>query len=43
MSVARRQNRTLGARELDELMLESQATGYGDGIDQTTATRTCGR
>jgi oligoendopeptidase F len=34
---ARRQRRTLGARELDELMLESQADAYGDGLDQSTA------
>ncbi|MFM9121949.1 MAG: oligoendopeptidase F, partial [Actinomycetota bacterium] len=34
---ARRQRRTLGVSELNEMMLEAQAQAYGDGIDQTTA------
>jgi|JI10StandDraft_1071094.scaffolds.fasta_scaffold13102_9 oligoendopeptidase F len=34
---ARRQRRTLGIGELNELMLQSQAAAYGDGLDQTTA------
>jgi len=34
---ARRQRRTLGVSELNELMREAQATAYGDGIDQATA------
>lgn len=34
---ARRQRRTLGVGELDELMLAAQAEAYGDGLDQTTA------
>jgi oligoendopeptidase F len=34
---ARRQRRTLGVRELDELMLGAQADAYGDGLDQSTA------
>lgn len=34
---ARRQRRTLGVTELDQLMLESQAAAYGDGLDQSTA------
>ncbi|HEY3484980.1 MAG TPA: M3 family metallopeptidase, partial [Ilumatobacteraceae bacterium] len=34
---ARRQRRTLGVTELNELMLESQAAAYGDGLDQSTA------
>jgi pepF/M3 family oligoendopeptidase len=34
---ARRQRRTLGPSELNELMLESQASAYGDGLDQSTA------
>lgn len=33
---ARRQRRTLGARELDELMVEQQLAVYGDGLDPTT-------
>lgn len=33
----RRKKRTLGVSELNELMLESQNTAYGDGLDQTTA------
>ena len=34
---ARRQRRTLGVSELDELMGQAQADAYGDGLDQTTA------
>jgi pepF/M3 family oligoendopeptidase len=34
---ARRQRRSLGVSELDQLMLSAQATAYGDGLDQTTA------
>jgi oligoendopeptidase F len=34
---ARRTERTLGVSELNELMLESQATAYGDGLDHATA------
>jgi oligoendopeptidase F len=34
---ARRQRRTLGVGELNEMMLESQAASYGDGLDQGTA------
>lgn len=34
---ARRQRRTLGVKELNELMLQAQADAYGDGIDQSTA------
>lgn len=34
---ARRQRRTLGATELNEIMRDAQATAYGDGLDQTTA------
>ena len=33
----RRQRRTLGVGELNEIMLQSQAIAYGDGLDQTTA------
>lgn len=36
---ARRQRRTLGVSELNELMLAAQADAYGDGLDQTTAHR----
>lgn len=36
---ARRQHRTLGVGELNDLMLESQADVYGDGLDQSTAHR----
>ena len=36
---ARRQRRTLGVSELDELMLQAQADAYGDGLDQATAHR----
>ncbi|CAN5644969.1 M3 family oligoendopeptidase [soil metagenome] len=34
---ARRQRRTLGVSELNELMLQAQAEAYGDGLDQSTA------
>jgi oligoendopeptidase F len=34
---ARRQRRTLGVTELNEMMLEAQADAYGDGLDQETA------
>ncbi len=34
---ARRQRRTLGVRELNEMMLTAQAEAYGDGLDQSTA------
>ena len=34
---ARRQRRTLGVGELDELMRQAQADAYGDGLDQSTA------
>jgi oligoendopeptidase F len=34
---ARRQRRTLGVTELNELMLQAQHDAYGDGLDQTTA------
>ena len=34
---ARRQRRTLGVSELNEMMLEAQADAYGDGLDQSTA------
>ena len=34
---ARRQQRTLGVGELNELMTQSQADAYGDGLDQATA------
>jgi pepF/M3 family oligoendopeptidase len=33
----RRQRRTLGATELNELMMHAQAEAYGDGLDQSTA------
>ncbi len=33
---ARRQRRTLGASELDELMVECQIAAYGDGLDDAT-------
>jgi pepF/M3 family oligoendopeptidase len=33
---ARRQRRTLGATELDELMVECQLAAYGDGLDPAT-------
>jgi oligoendopeptidase F len=34
---ARRQQRTLGVSELNELMLQAQADAYGEGLDQSTA------
>ncbi|HWM21779.1 MAG TPA: M3 family metallopeptidase [Ilumatobacteraceae bacterium] len=34
---ARRQRRTLGVIELNEMMLEAQAEAYGEGLDQSTA------
>lgn len=34
---ARRQRRTLGISELNELMLQAQADAYGDGLTQSTA------
>ena len=34
---ARRQRRTLGASELNEMMRDAQAAAYGDGLDQATA------
>ena len=34
---ARRQRRTLGVSELNEMMRDAQATAYGDGLDQSTA------
>ena len=34
---ARRRHRTLGVSELNELMLQAQADGYGDGLDLSTA------
>jgi pepF/M3 family oligoendopeptidase len=34
---ARRQMRTLGVSELNEIMLSAQRDAYGDGLDQTTA------
>jgi oligoendopeptidase F len=34
---ARRQRRTLGVNELNEMMREAQAAAYGDGLDQSTA------
>lgn len=33
---ARRQRRTLGVSELNEIMLQAQADAYGDGLDQST-------
>ena len=33
---ARRQRRTLGVSELNDMMLEAQANAYGDGIDPAT-------
>ena len=33
---ARRQRRTLGVSELNEMMLDAQAAAYGDGLDQST-------
>ena len=34
---ARRQRRTIGATELNEMMLHAQQQAYGDGLDQSTA------
>jgi oligoendopeptidase F len=34
---ARRQRRTLGVNELNDMMREAQADAYGDGLDQSTA------
>ena len=34
---ARRQKRTLGVSELNEVMLSAQRDAYGDGLDQSTA------
>jgi pepF/M3 family oligoendopeptidase len=34
---ARRQRRTVGVSELNEMMLAAQAEAYGDGLDQSTA------
>ena len=34
---ARRGDRTLGVTELNDLMLDAQATAYADGLDQSTA------
>ena len=34
---ARRQRRTLGVSELNEMMQSAQADAYGDGLDQSTA------
>jgi oligoendopeptidase F len=34
---ARRQKRTLGVSELNEIMLTAQRDAYGDGLDQSTA------
>jgi len=34
---ARRQKRTLGVSELNEIMLSAQRDAYGDGLDQATA------
>ena len=34
---ARRQRRTLGVSELNEIMLNAQISAYGNGIDQSTA------
>ncbi|MFZ4719974.1 MAG: M3 family oligoendopeptidase [Ilumatobacteraceae bacterium] len=34
---ARRQRRTLGPSEMNEMMVQAQAEAYGDGIDQSTA------
>ncbi len=34
---ARRKKRTLGVNELNDLMIESQAAAYGDGLDHSTA------
>jgi oligoendopeptidase F len=34
---ARRQRRTIGVSEFNEIMLSAQADAYGDGLDQSTA------
>ncbi|NDH47412.1 MAG: oligoendopeptidase F [Acidimicrobiia bacterium] len=34
---ARRQRRTLGVNELNEIMLQAQLDAYGEGLDQSTA------
>jgi oligoendopeptidase F len=34
---ARRQRRTIGVSEFNEMMLSAQADAYGDGLDQATA------
>ena len=34
---ARRQRRTIGVSEFNEMMLNAQADAYGDGLDQSTA------
>src|SRR4029450_11063797 len=34
---ARRQKRTLGVNEMNEMMLAAQDSAYGDGLDQATA------
>jgi pepF/M3 family oligoendopeptidase len=34
---ARRQRRTIGVSELNEMMLSAQVQAYGDGLDQSTA------
>ena len=34
---ARRQRRTIGVSEFNEMMLSAQADAYGDGLDQSTA------
>jgi pepF/M3 family oligoendopeptidase len=34
---ARRQRRTIGVSELNEMMLSAQVDAYGDGLDQSTA------
>ncbi len=36
---ARRQRRTLGVGELNDMMLDAQQAAYGDGLDHTTAHR----
>ena len=36
---ARRQRRTLGVSELNDMMLNAQQAAYGNGLDQTTAHR----
>jgi oligoendopeptidase F len=34
---ARRQRRTIGVSEFNEMMLSAQTDAYGDGLDQSTA------